>query len=104
MLVKSTNLPLYKGPTLFEALDALKEPKRPVDRPLRIPVQDVYKIGGIGTVPVGRVETGVLKLNDQILVAPGNLPSEVKSIEMHHKLSLRPLPVTTLVSTCVVFQ
>lgn len=85
LLKKSDKLPWYKGPTLLEALDALKEPKRPNDRPLRIPVQDVYKIGGIGTVPVGRVETGVLKINDQILVAPGNLTSEVKSIEMHHQ-------------------
>jgi elongation factor 1-alpha len=85
LIKKSDKLPWYKGPTLLEALDALKEPKRPVDRPLRIPIQDVYKIGGIGTVPVGRVETGTLKINDQILVAPGNLTSEVKSIEMHHQ-------------------
>jgi len=85
LMKKSEKLPWYKGPTLLEALDALKEPKRPSDRPLRIPVQDVYKIGGIGTVSVGRVETGVLKINDQILVAPGNLTSEVKSIEIHHQ-------------------
>eukprot|EP01133_Synstelium_polycarpum_P006679 gene6679-7764_t len=55
------NMAWYKGPTLLEALDAIVEPKRPVEKPLRIPLQDVYKIGGIGTVPVGRVETGCLK-------------------------------------------
>jgi elongation factor 1-alpha len=92
LLKKSDKLPWYKGPTLLESLDALKEPKRPNDRPLRIPVQDVYRIGGIGTVPVGRVETGVLKINDQVLVAPGNLTSEVKSIEMHHQAVTEATP------------
>jgi elongation factor 1-alpha len=85
MLERSTNLPWYKGPTLVEALDALKEPKRPVDRPLRIPIQDVYKIGGIGTVPVGRVETGVLTPGQQVTIAPAQVTTEVKSIEMHHE-------------------
>ncbi|KAK8575619.1 hypothetical protein V6N12_063287 [Hibiscus sabdariffa] len=61
MIERSTNLDWYKGPTLLEALDQVSEPKRPSDKPLRLPLQDVYKIGGIGTVPVGRVETGVLK-------------------------------------------
>ena len=62
MIERSTNLPWYKGPTLLEALDAIDPPKRPSDKPLRLPLQDVYKIGGIGTVPVGRVETGVIKV------------------------------------------
>ncbi|TYI23936.1 hypothetical protein ES332_A06G199800v1 [Gossypium tomentosum] len=61
MIERSTNLDWYKGPTLLEALDQINEPKRPSDKPLRLPLQDVYKIGGIGTVPVGRVETGILK-------------------------------------------
>ena len=61
MIDKSTNMPWYKGPYLLEALDNANPPKRPVDKPLRLPLQDVYKIGGIGTVPVGRVETGVIK-------------------------------------------
>jgi len=61
MLEKSDNLKWYKGPTLLEALDQITPPKRPTEKPLRLPLQDVYKIGGIGTVPVGRVETGVLK-------------------------------------------
>jgi elongation factor 1-alpha len=85
LLEKSNNLPWYKGPTLVEALDAIKEPKRPTDRPLRIPIQDVYKIGGIGTVPVGRVETGILTPGLQVMIAPAQVQTEVKSIEMHHE-------------------
>jgi elongation factor 1-alpha len=85
MLEKSTNLPWYKGPTLLEALDSITEPKRPSDKPLRIPLQDVYKIGGIGTVPVGRVETGILKPGAVVTFAPVNLTTEVKSVEMHHE-------------------
>lgn len=61
MIERSNNAPWYKGPTLLEALDNINPPARPTDKPLRLPLQDVYKIGGIGTVPVGRVETGVLK-------------------------------------------
>jgi elongation factor 1-alpha len=85
MLDRSTNLPWYKGPTLIEALDALEAPKRPSDKPLRIPLQDVYKIGGIGTVPVGRVETGILKPGMVVTFAPCNVTTEVKSVEMHHE-------------------
>jgi len=84
MLEKSSNLPWYKGPTLLEALDSVQEPKRPTDKPLRIPLQDVYKIGGIGTVPVGRVETGVLKPGMNVTFSPAGLTTEVKSVEMHH--------------------
>ncbi len=73
------------GKTLLEALDAILPPSRPTDKPLRLPLQDVYKIGGIGTVPVGRVETGVLKPNMVVNFAPSNLQTEVKSIEMHHE-------------------
>jgi sulfate adenylyltransferase subunit 1 (EFTu-like GTPase family) len=62
MIERSDNLPWYKGPTLLEALDLIEPPKRPSDKPLRLPLQDVYKIGGIGTVPVGRVETGIIKV------------------------------------------
>jgi elongation factor 1-alpha len=85
MLEKSTNMPWYKGPTLIEALDTIEPPKRPSDKPLRLPLQDVYKIGGIGTVPVGRVETGTLKPNMVVQFAPSGLTTEVKSIEMHHE-------------------
>jgi elongation factor 1-alpha len=85
MVDKSTNMPWYKGPYLLEALDMVTPPKRPVDKPLRLPLQDVYKIGGIGTVPVGRVETGVLKPGMVVTFAPAQLSTEVKSVEMHHE-------------------
>jgi len=85
MLERSPHMPWYKGPILIEALDLIQEPKRPSDKPLRLPLQDVYKIGGIGTVPVGRVETGVLKPGMVVTFAPGNVTTEVKSVEMHHE-------------------
>jgi len=85
MIEKSPNLGWYKGPTLLEALDSVIPPKRPTEKPLRIPLQDVYKIGGIGTVPVGRVETGILKPGMTVRFAPSELFSEVKSVEMHHE-------------------
>jgi len=82
---KSPNMPWYDGMTLIEALDDCSPPKRFVDKPLRIPIQDVYKIGGIGTVPIGRVETGIIKPGINAAFAPSNIVAEVKSIEMHHK-------------------
>jgi len=75
----------YKGPTVFEAFDLLKPPVKLVDKPLRIPVQDVYSIKGVGTVPVGRVESGVLKVGDKVVFEPPGIVGEVKSIEMHHE-------------------
>jgi elongation factor 1-alpha len=85
MLDRSENMPWYKGPVLTEALDSLDPPKRPKDKPLRLPLQDVYKIGGIGTVPVGRVETGMIKPGMVITFAPMNITTECKSVEMHHE-------------------
>ncbi|CAF4518131.1 unnamed protein product, partial [Didymodactylos carnosus] len=97
MLEASEKMPWFKGwnierkegnasgKTLLEALDAVVPPARPTDKPLRLPLQDVYKIGGIGTVPVGRVETGLLKPNMVVNFAPSSLQTEVKSIEMHHE-------------------
>merc|ERR1712029_776925 len=73
------------GTTLLDALDAVIPPTRPTDRPLRLPLQDVYKIGGIGTVPVGRVETGIIKPGIVVTFAPVGLTTEVKSVEMHHE-------------------
>jgi elongation factor 1-alpha len=92
MMEKSPNMPWYKGPTLLEALDAIVPPKRPVEKPLRLPLQDVYKIGGIGTVPVGRVETGVLKPGMTVLFAPVGVTTEVKSVEMHHESMPEAIP------------
>merc|ERR1712115_384216 len=85
MLEKSKNMPWYKGPCLLDALDNVNPPKRPTDKPLRLPLQDVYKIGGIGTVPVGRVETGIIKPGMVVTFAPVALSTEVKSVEMHHE-------------------
>jgi elongation factor 1-alpha len=85
MIEKSPNMPWYTGPTLMESLDTVTPPKRPTDKPLRLPLQDVYKIGGIGTVPVGRVETGTLKPGMVVVFAPVGLTTEVKSVEMHHE-------------------
>ncbi|KAA6426194.1 MAG: elongation factor 1-alpha [Trebouxia sp. A1-2] len=92
MIERSTNLPWYKGPTLLEALDAVEPPKRPSDKPLRLPLQDVYKIGGIGTVPVGRVETGIIKPGMVVTFAPSGISTEVKSVEMHHESLPEALP------------
>jgi elongation factor 1-alpha len=92
MLEKSPNLTWFKGPTLLEALDAIIPPKRPLDKPLRLPLQDVYKIGGIGTVPVGRVETGTLKPGMTVYFAPSNVSTEVKSVEMHHESVQEAIP------------
>merc|ERR1712141_163565 len=97
MLETSTNMDWFKGwkverkegnasgTTLLEALDSIIPPTRPTDKPLRLPLQDVYKIGGIGTVPVGRVETGVIKPGMVVTFAPSQLSTEVKSVEMHHE-------------------
>ncbi len=81
---KSENMAWYKGPTLGETLDLFEPPEKPLGKPLRIPIQDVYSITGVGTVPVGRVETGVLKANQKVIVMPSGVTGEVKSIETHH--------------------
>jgi len=104
MIQATENMPWYKGwkverkegnadgKTLFEALDAIIPPTRPSDKPLRLPLQDVYKIGGIGTVPVGRVETGTIKAGVVVTFAPANVTTEVKSVEMHHETLAEAVP------------
>ncbi len=86
---KSSKLSWYKGPTLLEQLDKFEEPKKPTDLPLRMPIQDVYEITGIGTVPVGKIETGIMKVGQKVKILPGKtgkgIDGEVKSIEMHHE-------------------
>ena len=84
LIERSVNMPWYNGPTFVEALDMLEPPAKPVDKPLRIPIQDVYAISGVGTVPVGRVETGVLKVGDKVVFMPPGKVGEVRSIETHH--------------------
>merc|ERR1712014_12261 len=78
--------------TLLEAIDNIDPPSRPSDKPLRLPLQDVYKIGGIGTVPVGRVETGTIKAGMVVTFAPAGVTTEVKSVEMHHEQLPEGLP------------
>ena len=89
LATRSQNMPWYKGKTLLESFDDLKEPEKPTQLPLRLPIQDVYKITGIGVVPVGSVETGVMKVNDKVIVVPARegkgVTGEVKTIEMHHE-------------------
>ncbi|ODV93053.1 hypothetical protein PACTADRAFT_19087, partial [Pachysolen tannophilus NRRL Y-2460] len=104
MIEPSANCPWYKGwqkegksgvskgKTLLEAIDAIDPPSRPTDKALRLPLQDVYKIGGIGTVPVGRVETGVIKAGMVVTFAPAGVTTEVKSVEMHHETLTEGLP------------
>ena len=104
MIEPSTNCPWYKGweketksgkvtgKTLLEAIDAIEPPTRPTDKPLRLPLQDVYKIGGIGTVPVGRVETGIIKAGMVVTFAPAGVTTEVKSVEMHHEQLAEGVP------------
>lgn len=84
LIKPSEKMPWYKGPSLYEALDAYTMPPKPTEKPLRLPVQDVYTITGVGTVPVGRVETGVLKEGDTVIFMPGKATGEVKSMETHH--------------------
>ena len=81
----SANMPWYKGVTLFQALDNLSPPIKPTNLPLRMPIQDVYTITGVGTVPVGRIETGIMKVGQKIIVMPAGKQGEVKDIEMHHE-------------------
>jgi len=81
---KSSNTAWYKGPTIFDALDQFIAPEKPLKKPLRVPIQDVYSITGVGTVPVGRVETGVLKDGDKVIFMPSGKIGECKSIETHH--------------------
>jgi elongation factor 1-alpha len=85
LVKKSENMPWYSGKTLLESFDDFTVPEKPVGKPLRLPIQDVYSITGVGTVPVGRVETGTMKPNDKIIVMPSGALGEIKSIETHHQ-------------------
>jgi elongation factor 1-alpha len=89
---KSDKTPWYSGPTLLDALNQLTTPDLPTSLPFRLPVQDVYSISGIGTVPVGRVETGIMKKGMKVAFMPANKDGEVKSIEMHHEEHPEALP------------
>src|SRR3990167_5204721 len=93
---KSTHMPWYNGPTLVEQLDRFIEPEKPITLPLRLPIQDVFNITGVGVVPVGRVETGVMKIVDKVTVVPARegagVSGDVKTIEMHHEQIQEAIP------------
>lgn len=89
---KSDKMPWYKGDTLLGYLDALKPPEKPTAKPLRVPIQDAYTITGVGTVPVGRVETGVMKTGMKLIFMPSGAVGEVKTIEMHHEVLPEAVP------------
>ena len=86
---KSANMPWYKGPTILEQMDLFTQPEKPTNLPLRMPLQDVYEITGIGTVPVGKIETGIMKPGQKVIILPGRsgkgVLGEVKTVEMHHE-------------------
>ena len=86
---KSTHMPWYKGPTILEQFDKFNQPEKPTNLPLRMAIQDVYEITGIGTVPVGKIETGIMKPGQKIIVLPGRsgkgVAGEVKTVEAHHE-------------------
>ena len=86
---KSENMGWYKGPTILEQMDKFEEPKKPTSLPMRMPIQDVYEITGIGTVPVGKIETGIMKVGQKVKILPGRsgkgIDGEIRSIEMHHE-------------------
>ncbi|MBI5227040.1 translation elongation factor EF-1 subunit alpha [Candidatus Micrarchaeota archaeon] len=89
---KTVNMPWYTGATIIETIDSFKVPAKPLDKPLRLPLQDVFTITGHGTVPVGRVETGKMKPGDAIIVMPAGVKGEVKKIEMHHQELAEAVP------------
>jgi len=89
---QSAKMDWYTGPVFMNALDSFVVPEKPTDKPLRVPVQDVYTITGVGTVPVGRVETGILKSGDTLIFEPAGVTGEVKSIEMHHEVIPEAMP------------
>ncbi len=88
----SSKMPWYTGPTLINAIEGFTEPEKPTGKPLRIPLQDVYSITGVGTVPIGRVETGVLRVGDRVIFEPAGKTGEVRSIEMHHEQIQQAVP------------
>jgi elongation factor 1-alpha len=93
---KSEKMPWYTGPTILEQMDLFSEPEKPTGLPLRLPIQDVYNITGIGVVPVGKVETGIMKIGDKVIVVPARegtgVTGECKTIEMHHEQVKEAIP------------
>ena len=92
MVAKSDKMAWYTGPTLLQCLDNFTVPNKPTDKALRLPIQDVHSVAGFGTVPVGKVETGIMKPGEQIIIMPSGVKTDVKSIEMHHQQLQQAIP------------
>jgi len=86
----------WSGDTMLKAIDKFNVPEKPTNLPLRWPIQDVYTIKGVGTVPVGKIETGVMKPGQQLIfkpsMKPGGVTGECKTIEMHHEQLSQAIP------------
>ncbi|MHB8845472.1 MAG: elongation factor Tu [Nitrospirota bacterium] len=87
---KDINAPEYKS--ILELMDALDsyipEPKRDIDKPYLMPIEDVFSIAGRGTVVTGRIERGIVKVGDEIEIV-GIKPTQktvVTGVEMFRKL------------------
>eukprot|EP01090_Pellita_catalonica_P012854 TRINITY_DN289_c0_g1_i1.p1 TRINITY_DN289_c0_g1~~TRINITY_DN289_c0_g1_i1.p1 ORF type:complete len:439 (+),score=124.29 TRINITY_DN289_c0_g1_i1:88-1404(+) len=89
---KTQKMPWWKGGTLLQTLDCVKAPRRPLQKPLRLALQGVHKISGVGTVATGKVETGTLNVGDEVIFQPSGIVSEVRSIEMHHSAMTKATP------------
>jgi elongation factor 1-alpha len=92
LISKSIHMLWYNGPSLLEALDNVNPPKRRLDKPLRIPIQDVYKIDEIRTVATGRVETGVLKPGMKVEFAPIGIIDTIETIEINNMTVSQAIP------------
>ncbi|MEM0200792.1 MAG: translation elongation factor EF-1 subunit alpha [Candidatus Micrarchaeaceae archaeon] len=92
IVTKSDKMAWYNGPTLLQCFDNFVVPNKPTDKPLRLPIQDVHNVAGFGTVPVGKVETGIMKPGEQIIIMPSGVKTDVKSIEMHHQQLQQAIP------------
>ncbi|GFT95031.1 HBS1-like protein [Trichonephila clavipes] len=83
-LVKSSEEPTlkkwYSGPTLVEVIDNFHPPERPVDKPFRLCVSDVFKGATGGLCVAGKIEAGFIKKNDKVLVMPVGEQAIVKGI------------------------
>ncbi|CAG9782780.1 unnamed protein product [Diatraea saccharalis] len=86
-LVKSPSEPelvkWYQGPCLLDVIDKFNVPERPVSKPLRMSINDVFKGTGSGFCVAGRIENGVLNKGDKVLVCPTKEMAEVRSISIN---------------------
>lgn len=76
-------MPWYQGPTVLQALDGFEYKELPTERPLRMPVQDVYKFDQRRII-AGRIESGRLEVGDEVIFSPSNKTAKIKSIEAWH--------------------